>query len=235
MIRRVCVVAGVAALAVLLVAGPVAAKGADQATITGPGISTPIVVGGDGEPGSGEGLGQLEDASGLFVAMFGPESSGAMSLSSTVPAGSLGPKYEITYRVPGGNPKPDTLRQDAYPLAAAGPVTFTPAGQPVLGTKTTGGWYHTPDTFRPLLTSLGVPGLTAAATAQTRPQPTSSANAANAGNAAPAANADGAGAVVASHKTRWLVIAAAAIGLCVAVTAVALLRRSSRRTVTSPR
>ncbi len=229
MIRRMCVVVAVAGLAVLMMAGPAAAKGADQATITGPGISTPIVVGGDGEPGSNGGLGQLGDASGLFVAMFGPESSGAMALASTAPTGPLGPRYELTYRVPGANPKPDTLKQDAYPLAAGGPVTFTPAGQPVLGTTTTGGWYHAPDTFRPLLTSLGVPGLSTAATTPSRPQPTSLANPANAANAADAS------AVAPAHRTRWLVIAAGVIGMCVAVIAVALLRRSSRPRVTSPR
>ena len=98
--------------------------------------------------------------------------------------GLSGHEYELTYRVPGGNPKPDTLKQDAYPLAAGGPVTFTLAGQPVLGTKTTGGWYHAPDTFRPLLTSLGVPGLTATATTPSRPQPTVAGNAENAANAA---------------------------------------------------
>jgi len=226
MIRRMCVVAAIAGLAVLMVADPAAAKGADQATITGPGISTPIVVGGVGEPGSGEELGQLGDASGLFVAMFGPASNGAMALSSTAPIGALGPRYELTYRVPGANPKPDMLRQDVYPLAAGGPVTFTAAGQPVLGTKTTGGWYRAADTFRPLLTSLGVPGLTAAATTPSRPQPTSVANPANASNAR---------AVAAPHRTRWLVIAASAISLCVAVVAVALLRRPSRPTATSPR
>jgi hypothetical protein len=232
MIRRICVVAAVAGLAVLMMAGPAAAKGADQATITGPGISTPIVVGGDGEPGSTEGLGQLGDASGLFVAMFGPDSSGAMALSSTAPTGPLGPRFELTYRVPGGNPKPDTLKQDAYPLAAGGPVTFTAAGQPVLGTRTTGGWYRAPDTFRSLLTSLGVPGLTAAEATPNRLQPTSVANAANAANAANTANV---GTVAPSHRTRWLVIAAGAIGVCVAVMVVALLRRSSRPRVTSPR
>lgn len=229
MIRRICMVAATAGLAVLMMAGPAAAKGADQATITGPGISAPIVVGGDGEPGSTEGLGQLGDASGLFVAMFGPASNGAMALSSTAPTGALGPRYELTYRVPGANPMPDRLKQDAYPLAAGGPVTFTPAGQPVLGTKTTGGWYRAPETFRPLLTSLGVPGLTAAATAPSRPQPTSSANAVNAANAA------NAGSVAPAHRTRWLVIAAGAIGVCVVVMAVALLRRSSRPRATSPR
>lgn len=232
MIRRICGVAAVAGLTVLMMASPAAAKGADQATITGPGISTPIVVGGDGEPGSSEGLGQLADASGLFVAMFGPESSGAMALASTAPTGPLGPRYELTYRVPGGSPTPDTLKQDAYPLAAGGPETFTPAGQPVLGTTTTGGWYRAPDTFRALLTALGVPGLTAAAAAASRPQPTSAAIWTGADNAAGADNANKA---APARRTPWLVIAAGAIGVCVVVMAVALLRRTSRPRVTTPR
>jgi hypothetical protein len=231
MMRRICVVAAVAGFAVLMMAGPAAAKGADQATITGPGISTPIVVGGDGEPGSGERLGKLGDTSGLFVAMFGPASSGAMALSSTAPTGALGPRYELTYRVPGGNPKPDMLKQDVYPLAAAGPVTFTAAGQPVLGTTTTGGWYRAPDTFRPLLTSLGVPGLTAAAT-PSHPQPTSTANTPQAATAADASNV---GTAAPAHATRWLIIGAGAIGICAVVMTVALLWRSSRSRVISPR
>jgi hypothetical protein len=222
MIRRTWVVAAMAGLAVLMTASPAVAKGADQATITGPGISTPIVVGGDGEPGSAEGLGQLGDDSGLFVAMFGPNSNGAMSLSSEAPTGPLGPRYELVYRVPGANPKPDTVKQDVYPLAAGGPVTFTPAGQSVLGTMTTGGWFRAPATFRPLLTSLGVPGVGsgAEAAAPTHPQPTT---VAGAGNATPA------------HRTPWLIIAVGAIVACVAVAAVALLRRSSRPRVISPR
>jgi hypothetical protein len=222
MMRRTWVVAATAGLAVLMAASPVVAKGADQATITGPGISTPIVVGGNGEPGSAEGLGQLGDASGLFVAMFGPDSSGAMSLSSEAPTGPLGPRYNIVFRVPGANPKPDTVKQDVYPLAAGGPVTFTPAGQSVLGTTTTGGWYRAPATFRPLLTSLGVPGLGngAVAAAPSHPRPTT---VAGAGNATPV------------HRTPWLIIAVGVIVACVAATAVALLRRSSRPRVASSR
>jgi hypothetical protein len=217
---RICAVAAIAGLAVLATASPALAKGADQAIITGPGLSKPIVVGGNGEPGSSEGLGELADGSGLFVAMFGPNSGGAASLASTAPVGSLGAKYELTFRVPGGNPKPDTVRQDLYPLAAGGPVTFTPGGQSVLGTKTTGGWYRAPATFNALLKSLGVPDLVGAvASAPARPQPTSVGNVA--GNATPA------------HSPPWLAIIAGAIGACVLAAAVMLIRRSSRARLSS--
>ena len=224
MMRRTWVVAATAGLAVLMAASPALAKGADQATITGPGISTPIVVGGNGEPGSAESLGQLGDNSGLFLAMFGPSSNGAMSLSSEAPTGPLGPKYKIVFRVPGASPKPDTVKQDVYPLAAGGPVTFTPAGQTVLGTSTTGGWHRAPATFRPLLTSLGVPGvgIGAETAAPSHPQPTTVARA-GAGNATPV------------HRVPWLIIAVGIIVACVAATVVVLLRRSSRPRVASPR
>jgi hypothetical protein len=91
-----------------------------------------------------------------------------------------------------------------------------------MGTETTGGWYRAPATFRPLLASLGLPGLGGAAETvpPSRPQPTT---VADAGNAGPA------------HRTPWLAIVAGAIGLCIAATAVALVRRSSRPHVTSPR
>ncbi len=44
-----------------------------------------------------------------------------------------------------------------YPYAAGGPVTFTPAGQPVLDMTTSGGWYQGFDGFRAQLIELGLP------------------------------------------------------------------------------
>jgi hypothetical protein len=156
---RAVTVAGtvVAAVGAVLLgaAGPAFAKGADQATITGPGLARPIVLGGDGEPGSGETLGTLSNGSGLFVVMFGPTDGRA--LSSDPPAGSLGPRYELAFRVPGASPTPDIVRQDLYPSAPGGPVTYTPGGQPSFGGRTSGGWYRSDDAFARLLASIGVP------------------------------------------------------------------------------
>ncbi len=152
---RVLTVVAAAGLVVLLASGPALAKGADQATISGPDLAQPIVLSGNGEPGSGERLGELGDGSGLFLAMFG--GSGGQELTGAAPAGPLGPKYQLAYRVPGGAPTPDVVRQDLYPMAAGGPVTYTAAGQPAFGGTTRGGWYRAPDGFARLLATLGLP------------------------------------------------------------------------------
>jgi hypothetical protein len=67
-------------------AAPALAKGADQATITGPGLQHPIVLGGLGEPDTDSTLAQLAEGSGLFPAMFGPDAGSA--LVADRPAGS---------------------------------------------------------------------------------------------------------------------------------------------------
>jgi hypothetical protein len=139
---------------VLLWASPAMAKGPDQATITGPGLAEPIVVNGPGEPGSGYELSELADGSGLFLAMFEPADP---LLLSEAPAGPLGPKFEISFRVPDGNETASTVRQELYPQAAGGPVTYTEAGQVVFGRVTGEGWYRTPPSYSDLLERLGVP------------------------------------------------------------------------------
>jgi hypothetical protein len=219
---RACLVAAIAGFVVVMTATPALAKGADRATITGPGLAAPIVVGGDGEPGSQGGLGQLSDGSGLFVAMFGPDSAGGQTLEQTAPAGSLGPRYELTYRVPGGNPKPDTITQDLYPLAAGGPVTFTPAGQHVFGNTTTGGWFHAPASFGTLLTTLGLPLVPGAV-----PVPSPSAT--------PAAAANVSEQSTTPDRTPWFAITAALIGAVVVAAAVFAVARRSKARVPSHR
>ena len=142
--RRALVFIATVGLVLLAWAEPALAKGPDQATISGPGLVRPIVVSGLGEPGSTDKLGELADGSGLFLAMFGPDGSSGQRLASEAPAGVLGPKYDLTYRVPDGTPTGGLVRQDLYPQAAGGPVTHTEAGQAVFGTRTSGGWYRAP-------------------------------------------------------------------------------------------
>jgi hypothetical protein len=156
--RRLVVTATVG-FAVLAWAGPAMAKGPDQATITGPGLDTPIVVSGYGEPGSGSGLGELAEGSGLFLVMFEASEAGRR-LAAEKPAGSLGPRFELSYRVPDGTGTGSTVRQELYPQAPGGPVTYTEAGQAVFGTTTLGGWYRTPAGFGDVLERLGVPATT---------------------------------------------------------------------------
>jgi hypothetical protein len=228
---RALVVAATAGLLVLVSAGPAMAKGADRATISGPGLASPIVVGagddgsggggsgdgGSGEPGSGGSLATLADGSGLFLAMFGAD--GGRRLTEPQPAGPLGPRYELTYRVPDGSPGPATVTQDLYPAAAGGPVTFTRAGQQVFGSTTAGGWYRAPASFAALLGKLGVPGVTAPTTAPT------TAPAAGAPPSLQPRAADGASAPGGSRPVGYWVAAGAGVLLVFALASAVLYRR----------
>jgi hypothetical protein len=158
---RLVTVAAATVLGVGAAAAPALAKGADQATITGPGLQHPIVLGGLGEPDTDSTLAQLAEGSGLFPAMFGPDAGSA--LVADKPAGRLGPRYRLVYRVPDSTAL--QIRQDLYPQADGGPVTYTPAGQAAFGgQRTFGGWFTAPRTFTALLTRIGIPTYAGAST-----------------------------------------------------------------------
>jgi hypothetical protein len=171
-------VLAVAALAALLLAIPTAAqaKGATAATISGGGPGGlpggPITLKGDGEPGSSTDLGMLAQGSGLYTVVFGDDPSAVLKAA---PTDRLGPRYTITWTFPDPNGGKDRkVIQRVYPYAAGGPVTFTPAGQPVLDMTTRGGWYQGFDGFRAQLIELGLPDrqpLTPATPAAKPPSP----------------------------------------------------------------
>jgi hypothetical protein len=145
----------VAVLAGLTFAAAAQAKGPIAGTIDGPGTGGGISLGGDGEPGSGAPLGNLSDQAGLFPAAFGQTPD---PMLAGRPAGDLGPRYTITYRLPGPNGDESLIRQDLYPYAAGGPVTYTRPGQPFFGTETTrGGWYRGAAALKETLVDAGLP------------------------------------------------------------------------------
>jgi len=152
---RSWIVVGLLALLLVGTGGIAVAKGPVGATIAGPGLSAPIIVGGEGEPaGSGGGLGELADATGLFAAIFGRQPS---PLTAAAPAGRLGPRYAVTYEFHSDNGV-DGVVQDVYPYAEGGPVTYTRAGQPFFGVETRpGGWFRAPARLTTILVGLGVP------------------------------------------------------------------------------
>jgi hypothetical protein len=199
---------------VLVSAAPAFAKGPDQATISGPGLARPIVVSGFGEPGSTDKLGELADGSGLFLAMFGPGNSAGQRLATDAPTSTLGPKYDLTYRVPDGTSTGGLVRQDLYPDAAGGPVTYTAAGQAVFGTRTNGGWYRAPAAFGSLLSAIGVP----ASNATPQQSPSTMSNAAGRSVTTPA------------NDTPWLPIAIASL-LAVSTLVATLLWLARRHAV----
>jgi hypothetical protein len=209
----------VLALAVLLLTIPsvAQAKGATAATIDGGGPGGlpggPVTLRGDGEPGSSTDLGMLAQGTGLYATVFGQDPGAVLGAA---PTDRLGPRYTITWTFPdlaGG--KDRKLRQRVYPYAAGGPVSFTPAGQAVLDTTSTGGWYQGFDGLRAQLIELGLPNrkplAPAAAAAPAAPAPASP-------QPAPAS----------APSAAWPRVAAVVAGLLVLVAAAAVPLRRRR-------
>ena len=168
--KRFCILIGGLALALAL-AAPVAAKGPDQATITGPGLDSPIVLGGDAEGDAYSSFGQFAEGAGFMYAVFQQTPD---PMRAKRPQGDLGPKYEIVWRVPRGELSPALARQDLYPYAAGGPVTYMQPGQPLFGGDhlTHGGWFRSPgNSFKEQLVSLGLPKAPTTATPLVQAEP----------------------------------------------------------------
>ena len=89
-------------LAAALLPGAALGKGASEATIVGPGVDGPITLAGvssRGQPGGDlQLLARIADESGFFSAVFSPTPD---PMLDERPGGALGPKYTITYAMPG--------------------------------------------------------------------------------------------------------------------------------------
>jgi hypothetical protein len=127
------------------------AKGPSEATITGPGLKAPLQISGDGEGDASTDLGVLVTESGFFPQTFGQSPN---PLLRARPA-ALGTQYTVTYTVPG--PSTDTLRQELYPYATGGPVSFMEPGQKIWSQTTHGGWYRGTATLKTRLVAAGLP------------------------------------------------------------------------------
>jgi hypothetical protein len=216
------------ALAFLLVAVPTAAqaKGATAANISGGGPGGlprgPIDLKGGGEPGSGTKLANLAEEAGMWSVLFEGEAGGLDA--APVPAADRGPRYTITWTFPNGTGTDDKVRQWVWPYAAGGPVTYLAPGQPVMGSRTEGGWFRATDVLRRSLIALGLPKRPAR-TAKAQPAPTPAAPApaapAQVATPAPAANAE-----PSPSPALWPWVAAG-VGLLAIVVAVAMARRRS--------
>ena len=216
MLRRLFVLtalaAGMCIAAAITLAAPALAKGASQARITGPGLAHAIVVSGNGEPGQPGRLGTLAVQTGLFIVLFGAN-AGVLpqtpkQLRTPPPEASLGPRYTITYTVPGVTPRPGEqfgrIRQDLYPRAAGGLLVYTPPGQNGFGgLLSVTGWLRASPRLSRTLAQLGISP--------------------PAGTPAPAAHlvaAQQAG----SRAVSWLIASAAAIAAAALAGTVLLLR-----------
>jgi hypothetical protein len=154
--KRLWILAAVGTAA-LCVASAALAKGASQATISGPGLGKSIVLKSDsgGDPSSGSKLGMLAESAGFFPAVFGQQPN---PMTSKPPKGKLGPRYKIDYVMPGPNNTTSTIRQDLYPYATPYPLSYTKPDQRYWGNQRThGGWFGAPVQLRSSLVSLGLP------------------------------------------------------------------------------
>jgi hypothetical protein len=155
--RRGTFIAALACVAALAVPAVAGAKGASQAELEGEGLGGGIVFShdnGDGATG-GAALNRLAEASGFYPAVFGQSPN---PMEPRRPRGDLGPKYTITYTMPGPNNELDELRQDVYPYAEGGPVTYVAPGQLFFTSdKTRGGWFRGYSDLKQLLVDAGLP------------------------------------------------------------------------------
>ena len=121
----------------MLLPATAAAKGPSEAKVTGPGLSSPLTISGNGESDTSTDLGLLVSETGFFPQAFGQSPS---SMLQAIPQ-ALGPRYLVTYTVPGSST--DLLVQDLYPYATGGPVSYMAPGQKFWGNQSTpGGWYR---------------------------------------------------------------------------------------------
>ena len=141
------------AIAALMLPATAAAKGPSAATIDGPGTGGGIDITGGLEPGMQ--LGDFTTWSGFFPAVF--QRTPDPMLDSR-PLGDLGPKYTVTYTVPGPNGETFKIKQDLYPYVKRGPITYTEPGQKIFATEgTRGGWYVAEIALKELLVNAGLP------------------------------------------------------------------------------
>jgi hypothetical protein len=149
--RRYLVAA--AALGALLLAPAAAAKGPSTASITGPGLDRALPIRGQGEAGPGTPLGALVQLGGFFPQMYGQSPD---PTATRQPKGTLGPRYLVTYVVPG--PVTSRVVQRLYPYARPTPLTYMRPGQPFWGDqRTVGGWYRTTAALTRTLVRAGLP------------------------------------------------------------------------------
>jgi hypothetical protein len=135
-----------AALAALVLPDLAAAKEPTRATISGAGLHKRLTMGGGNYTSTP--IGRLTTDSGFFPAAYGQSPD---PMLQGKPAGPLGPRYAIAWKVPSGGSVVFRIRQDLYPYARGGAVTFTKPGQPIFGTTTRGGWYRDPELKRTLV------------------------------------------------------------------------------------
>jgi hypothetical protein len=143
----------VLAIAALALPATALGKGPSAASVDGPGTGGGITFGSDGGTPDGGRLGALAQQAGLYPAVFAQQPD---PMLSERPTGDLGPKYTITWTVPGPNNEIWKLRQDVYPYATPAPVTYMEPGQKVYDQQTRGGWFQAGPELKRTLVDAGL-------------------------------------------------------------------------------
>jgi hypothetical protein len=139
---RMLVVA-ILASGLVLTSTTASAKGLKDVTVSGPGLTTPVTL-------AERPANELAQKSGPF----GPARDRA---TAGPPPGDLGPRYVANYRWLFGQNETTSLRQELYPFAEAGALTYTPPGQKAFNASPRGGWYRAGAELTLLLVAAGVP------------------------------------------------------------------------------
>jgi hypothetical protein len=136
------------ALVLLLVPSTSYAKGPGHATISGPGLATPIELG-SASQFSTKSM-DLANESGVWALARGAPPN--TRVSEARPPGDLGPRYDATFDM-----GTEGFRQQLYPFADGGPVSYAAPGQVVFEQPWKGGWYKAGAELRRFLVAVGVP------------------------------------------------------------------------------
>jgi hypothetical protein len=126
-----------------------------EAHISGPGL------GGGGLHISGPATDGLWD-SGIDVAGGLDDARPDSVVELGLTAAELGPRYVVIYRVESGTKAAEIVRQELYPYAKGGPVTYTPPRQRIArglpwGGAISAGWYQSSLEFFRFLVDQGLP------------------------------------------------------------------------------
>ena len=141
------------AAALALGSAAASAKGAQQITVTGPGLAAPIRLA--NSPEASTSLNRIAEKAGLFEHPADRDLPGR-------PSGDLGPRYVATYEWLIAQDTTAPLRQDLNPFADGGAVAYTPPRQRMGrggGGRPPPGWYRGGAELTMLLVAAGAPTL----------------------------------------------------------------------------
>ena len=123
--------------------------------ITGPGLGGGISAGGRGQAARRRSSMQLAEDAGFFPSVFATTPN---PMRSKRPAGELGPRYTITYTMPGPNGvRTSSCRISTLREAEPGDATRRRASATSAAERTVGGWYVASHALKDELVAAGLP------------------------------------------------------------------------------